>query len=640
MLEFMRKRARRSKWIKAAFLIIVLVFIFWGFGTPLSGGRPDIVASVDGQEVSLNEFQRAYGNIKAAYREAYKDRLTPEVLEMLNLKEQTLEQIVDTRLLEKEARELGFTIDDEELRAAIAARPEFQEHGQFNHTRYMRALRFLRVTPGEFEDRERTQLLNQKLLRMITDATQVTDEDVQALFRLNQEKVNLSFVQVASADLLAGVACEKKENEEFYNTHREAFRQPERVKFAYVAYPVAQFESAVQVSPQEVEEFYTENKEERFTTPARVHARHILFSMPAETSAEEKVKIRATATDILSRVQAGEDFATLAKAHSQDTATAPSGGDLGFLTRGRMVKPFEEAAFTLPAGGVSDLVETIFGLHLIKVEAVEVEKVRPLEEVREEIRQELMRAQAREEARARAAQDREKIQNGAALAEVASASGVTVSESPLVGREETLPELGAQPALIAAALSLAPQQVSEPIAMQESWYLVSPREKVPSTIPDFTAVAEESEKRCKSDKAEKLAKEKADALLARVKETKDLAAVAAAEKLTVGETGPFTRQGSYIPKVGSLPDLKKAAFRLTSEAPVVPQTYLWGGNAFVAVLKEQIPSSPQDFEKQKNTIRDELLKRKQAAAVEELLKVLKKRSTITYNHEVLLKIPS
>ncbi|MGH8006842.1 MAG: hypothetical protein ACREQ3_07510, partial [Candidatus Binatia bacterium] len=107
-----------------------------------------------------------------------------------------------------------------------------------------------------------------------------------------------------------------------------------------------------------------------------------------------------------------------------------------------------------------------------------------------------------------------------------------------------------------------------------------------------------------------------------------------------GETGPFTRQGSYIPKVGSLPDLKKAAFRLTSEAPVVPQTYLWGGNAFVAVLKEQIPSSPQDFEKQKNTIRDELLKRKQAAAVEELLKVLKKRSTITYNHEVLLKIPS
>ena len=156
----------------------------------------------------------------------------------------------------------------------------------------------------------------------------------------------------------------------------------------------------------------------------------------------------------------------------------------------------------------------------------------------------------------------------------------------------------------------------------------------------FASVTEEAEKRYRSEKAERLAKEKADALLARVKETKDLAAAAAAQGLTVEESGSFTRQGSYIPKMGSLLDLKKAAFLLTSDAPVAPQTYTWGGNAFVAVLKERILPDSQDFDKQKDTIREQLLKRKQDMAMEELVRYLKQRAAITYNQDVLLKTPS
>src|SRR5713101_3936937 len=194
MLEFVRRRAR-SSWIKVMFLMIVVVFIFWGVGGSGSGSRSDIAANVDGQEISLREFQRAYENVKAAYRETYKDKLTPEILEMLNLKQQTLEQLIDAQLLEDEAHRLGFTVGDEEVRETIAVRPEFQADGQFNQARYLRVLRFLRVTPGEYEDRQRVQLLSNKLQHLIIDAVQVTDEEVQALFRLNQEKINLSFVR-------------------------------------------------------------------------------------------------------------------------------------------------------------------------------------------------------------------------------------------------------------------------------------------------------------------------------------------------------------------------------------------------------------------------------------------------------------
>jgi peptidyl-prolyl cis-trans isomerase D len=637
MLDFMRKRAR-STWIKAIFLIIVLVFIFWGVGGSLSGGRSDGVATVDGRNISLREFQRALENMKNAYREVYKERLTPELLERLNLREQALDQLIQTRLLEAEAKRIGFTASDDEVRQEISKVEAFQEHGSFTQDRYLRILRYLRLTPGEFEEEQRSQLLIKKLQRLIDDATQVSDDQVKDLFQFSREKASLSFVKIASADLLQEVSVDAKEAEEYYNTHQESFRQPERVKFVYAAYPIKQFESGIEISTQDVENFYNDHKEDRFTTPARVHARHILFSLSANASAEEKTKARTAAADVLAKAKAGEDFAKLAETYSQDKATAPRGGDLGFFQRGRMVKPFEDAAFALSPGGISDLVESQFGIHIIKVEENEPEKVKPLTEVEAEIRNDLIRERAKEKAQARAQEDRVKVQNGASFAEVAQAAGSTVVETPLVAHDETLPELGAQPQLIEAALNLNLQQISEPISIEESWYLVSPREKVASTIPDFATVKEEAEKKKKSEKAEQLAKEKAEAILAKVKETKNLAAAVAEQKLTVEETDSFTRQGGYIPKMGSLAELKKAAFQLTPESPVAPQVYVWGGNAFVAVLKEKISPSVEEFDKQKEEIRGQLLKRKQSDAMNELVLLLKKRSTITYNQDALLKL--
>lgn len=639
MLDFMRRRAR-STWIKVIFLIIVLVFIFWGFGGSLAGrSTADGIATVGGQAISLKEFQRAYENLKAAYREAYKDRLTPEMLQALNLKQQTLDQLINAKLVRQEARRIGFTVDDNELRDSIKAISIFQAEGQFSQAQYLRVLSILRMTPGEFEEEQRGDLLQKKLQHLISDAVPATDEEAQELFRLANEQVNLSFVKIASAELLNEIAVDKKEAEEYYNTRRESFRQPERVRFVYVAYPPAHFEAKVQISAQEEEEFYNDHKTERFTLPARVHARHILFTVSSDAKDDEKAKIRETAVGVLARARAGEDFATLAKTYSQDTGTAPKGGDLGFFSRGRMVKPFEEAAFNLSAGGISDLVESPFGYHIIKAEAVEQETVRKLDEVRGEIHQELVHARAQELAHGQAEEDQKKIQNGAKLTDIAQAEGLKVVETPLVSRDETLPDLGRQLELNLAALTLAVDQVSAPVQVGDSWYLVSPREKVDSKIPDFAAVAEEAEKRARSEKAEQLAKTKADALLAKAKESKDLTTVARQDHLKVEETGPFSRQGTYIPKMGNLPDLKKEAFRLTPESPLAPQTYVWGGNAFVAMLKEQPPPAMADFEKQKDRLRNDLGQRKQAAAFQEFLNTLKKRATIAVDPSALQKLP-
>src|SRR6266404_2799012 len=164
MLEFMRQRAR-STWIKVIFLIIVAVFIFWGIGGSVSGGRPDIIASVNGRAISAREFQRAYENVKNSYREVYKERLTPELLERMNLREQTLDQLINIQLLQTEAIRMGFTVNDEEVRQEIAKIEAFQEHGSFSQERYLRVIRYLRLSPSEFEEEQRAQLLIKKLQR-------------------------------------------------------------------------------------------------------------------------------------------------------------------------------------------------------------------------------------------------------------------------------------------------------------------------------------------------------------------------------------------------------------------------------------------------------------------------------------------
>ena len=643
MLDFMRKRTR-SIGVKLIFGIISIVFIFWGVGGSGDTSPIEAVATVDNRPISARAFQRAYENVKASYQKIYKDKWTPELAQSLNLKDQTLQQLIDTQLMEAEAQQIGLTVTDNEVREAIVDLAAFQAYGEFSSERYRRLLRTFRMTPREFEDDQRTQLLTNKMRDLIISNVQVTDTEVRELFNSRQEKVDLEFIKIAAADFLDAVTVEPEALETFYNTHRESFRQPEQVRFAYATYPADHFALDIAVSEAEVKALYSTQKDERFTTKERIQARHILLNVESDATDEEKAEVRAAATALLERVKDGEDFAALAEEYSEDTASGTKGGDLGFFTRGRMLKAFEEAAFSLPAGEVSDVVETQFGFHIIKVDAKEAERARPLEEVAEEIQEELVSEQAQEKAQEAARQDQQHVRSGATFKDLVEARGLTVVESRLLARNETVPALGRQPQVLQAAFNTDPGSVSNPVQVGETSYLILTHEKTDSFIPDFADVRDKIEDRYKSEQAEQLAKEKAETLLSRVKASKSLARVTeqevneGEEAPEIEETGAFARQGGYIPKIGSLPAMKKAAFRLTPENPVVPEVYMWGGSAFVAVLFEHIPASPDEFEKQKDTLREEILNHKRAGAGGELIQYLKKQATIEMNQEALLRV--
>ena len=635
MLDFMRQRAR-SIWIKALFLVIALVFVFFGIGSFGDDAQVQIIVTVDDEPITLQEFQRAYRNVETNYREVYKERFTPELAQQMNLRQQTLDQLVDTKLLAKEARRIGFRASDEDVRQEIAASPTFHSYGSFSPDRYRRLLRYLRMTPQEFEEQQRNRLVIERFQKFIDGSIRATDYEVEELFRFEQEQVNLAFLKIASADLVDLVTITEQQVREFYTNNTESFRVPERVRLHYVSYAPEDFEAEASVSEDEVLDFYNTHKEERFTEEKQVQARHILFSLADGVSDERKADTRSTAQGILERVRGGEDFAALAEEYSQDTGTAGNGGDLGFFGRDRMVKPFEEAAFGMEIGQVSDLVETTFGFHIIKVEAIQPEHIKPLEEVADTVTEELQEQKSRAIAEKRAREDRKNIADGTTLLQFAESMGLEAKETPLVNQNETIPGLGRRPKLVETALGQSPGQISDPVQVDNTWFLVSLAERAPSRIPEFTAVQEEVEEQYRSEQAERLAQEKADKLLTKLKETKDLASLAKAEALTVEETGTFARRGGYIPKIGVVPDLKTEAFRLTPEAPVASQSYTWGGSTFIAVLKEYIPADLEQLEEQRDDLRQSLLQRKKTAAYQELTKYLKERAKIEYNQRNLL----
>ncbi len=635
MLDFMRSRVQ-SVWTKILFSIIVLVFVFWGVESFNDEAPVQTVATVNEDPISLKEFQHAYRNAESHYQQVYKGRFTPELVRQLNLRQQTLDQLIDAKLMADEARRIGFRASDEEVRDEISAFPAFQGFGSFSSDRYRRVLRYLQMTPREFEERQRDRIVAIKLQKFIDASARATDHEVEELFHFEQEQIDLAFIKIASGDLVDKVTVDEQQVQNFYDINKESFREPERIRFTYVTYTPEEYQSAVTISKQDVQKYYDTNKAEQYTEEQQVHARHILFSIPANASEGEKGQIRTSAETTLKRAKSGEDFATLAGEYSEDTQTAENGGDLGLFARGRMVEPFEEAAFSMAVGEISDLVETSFGVHIIKVEAIQSERVKPLDEVVDEITGTLRTQGSREVAENRAREDRAKITDDMTLSQFAEAIQLRLDETPLVAKNETIPGLGSKPKLIQTASELALQGISEPVRIDENWYVVSLHERIESRIPELADVQLQVEKRYRGEQAEQLAEEKAQKLHAHLKKTKNIKNLAKAEGLTVEETGPFARRGNYIPKIGNIPELKTAAFQLTPEEPVVPKSYAWGGNAFVAVLKEHIPADSEELEKQRDDLRKSLLERKQAAANLEFIRYLKEQSSIEYNQQTLL----
>lgn len=634
MLKFIRRNAEAA-WVKFIFLAIVVVFIFWGMGGIVGSEKALVVARVNDDVIDPADFHRAYNNMLRLYQDIYKDNFKPEMLRGLDLKGRAVDQLVQASLLHQEAQRIGLRVGEIEVRDAIASLAAFQQDGHFNKELYVRVLRANNLTPGEFEDGHRKDLLIKKLEDLIAAGVHVSDAETHDRYQFDNEKVNLRFVKLDAPTFLQEVQLTPEEVQAYFEKNKEAFREPERVRVEYVLYTPDKFIDKVETADAEVQRYYDGHISD-YERPEQVHARHVLFKVAPDASTETKAQIRQRAEDVLAKVKAGEDFAALAKQHSEDSSAA-QGGDLGLFARGKMVKPFEDVAFALPAGATSDLVESPFGLHIIKVEAKQEAHTQTLDEVRVQVTTKLKQEKARDLAHAQADADHAKVVAGATLASIAQAAGLTLSTPAPFAQNDVIAGLGRNPELTKAAFVAGAGEAGPVVSAPQGSLVFRVTEKIAAHIPELAETRERVEGKARSERAEGLAKSKADALLAELQKT-DIDTVASTEKLTVDETGPFTRQGAYIPKIGNAAELKKDAFQLTAEKPLAPAVYSVSGSSVVAVLKERTPVDEAKFQTEKDNLKRQAEERRKAQAMEEFINYLKARAAIEVGQEFLASI--
>ena len=506
--------------IKSVLVVVVgafvaTIFIDWGWRR--SGRSDPYLARVGDEVVSVRAYQLTYQRIVESYRRDLQDRFTEELARRLNLKQMALESLVEHKLLLYEAKRQRLTVTDAQLVERVQSDPAFQVNGTFNRNLYIQRLRGSRLTPGDYERSLREELLLAKLKYLITDGIQVTETESRDAFLREKEQVSVEYLPVEPARFVNQVEVSEVEVTAYYQEHQERFRQPERVRVAYLVIDPQSFIQGVEVTDERLAQYYEAHREE-FRRDQQVHARHILFRLSPQASQDEAARVRTEAAAVLKRIQAGEDFAALAKEFSEDPGSAQHGGDLGFFKRGAMLKPFEDAAFGLKPGEVSDLVRTDFGYHIITGEGVREAGYPPLTEVREQVGERLLREEAQRVAEAKATTVYEALATGGGLwEEVARTVDVHPRETPFVARSDTVEGIENSSTFTQTAFALQIDEVSRPTLVGSHYAIIKLLERKASGVPPFEEVREAVREALTRERATALARRKADDLLAAVK---------------------------------------------------------------------------------------------------------------------------
>ncbi|MFN8543812.1 MAG: peptidylprolyl isomerase [Candidatus Binatia bacterium] len=617
MLESLR-RYSNSTGVKILYGLLAALFVLWGVGA-VGGDRVDVIAKVYDRQIKRTDLTRATESLQRRYDALFKGRVQ---LPAMDLRSRALDDLIDEALLRHEAARLGLDVTDSELVAAITTMPELQENGRFSRELLERILASQRDR-GEFEENVRRGLLLERLQALVTDGIQVSAAEVEERYRLDHEQANLSFVRVSAVELAATVTPTDADLAKTLEAHGDRYRVAERVRARYVAYRRADFAEQAPVSEQEIADFYDEHRDDRFAEPEQVRARHILVKVAPTATDATRAEAKKKAEELLAKVQAGADFADLAKKSSDDPGSAAKGGDLGFFPRGRMVPGFDTVAFALDPGKVSDVVETPFGFHVIKVEEHRQGGAKPLEAVRDEILKALRDDKGFELARAQAEADRRQIARGKSFAE--AVGGRRIDETAPFAKGDPIPGLGPVTGFAEAAFGLGAGEVSDLVETEDTVYLLTPFDRREAHASALEDVRERLVADTQRERGEALARERAETLRTKAAAV-GLDKAAAEMRLTVAESGNFDRRAPSIPKIGAAPDLRTDAFVLTPEAPLAPKVYAVGGDAVVAALKQRTQADMADFPSAKDGLRDSLLQQKRAGLLQAYMDFLKERA--------------
>ncbi len=635
MLDRMRRHKGWLKWSLALVVLTFVVFYIPDFLTTPTGAAPsEVLAEVEGEPITVGAFTQRYNAQVQAYRNAYGGQINDQLIKQLGIDRQILNSLVDEEAMVAESRKQGITVSDVEIRERILALPGFQENGKFiGEQRYRQLLQFQNppMTTADFERSLRRALQIEKLRNALTGWMSVSDTEVAAEFRRRNEKVKLDVVPVTAEAFKNQVTVNDADLFAAFEKDKERYRIGEKRKIKYALLNVDQVRQSITVPETEIDAFYKQNLSQ-YQTPAQVRASHILFKLDGK---DEKA-VQAKAEEVLKLAKApNADFAALANKYSEDETNNTTGGDLDYFGRGRMVAEFENAAFAMKNGEISNLVKTSFGFHIIKVVDNKPDSTRPLAEVRGELEEQLKWQKAQAEAEKIAKSLEASVKTQADLDRVAKERSMTVTETGLLLSGEPIQGVGSQPELSGRLFGMKEGEVTPAMRVAAGWVFATVTGRQDAYVPKLDEVRDRVAEDVKTTTATELAKTRAAAIAAELKTAKDFAAVAKKYNLEVKSTELVAR-GSAIPDVGISDAIDTAAFALpqggVTDAITTPT-----GTAIVRVA-EKVDVADAEIEGGKDQLRDEMVNARRDKFFGAYMQKAKQGLKIAIREETLARI--
>ena len=370
MLSAIRNKSKG--WV--AYLIVGLItvpFALFGIQDYVSRSANNSIATVDGEDIDINVYYQELNTQQRNLQQQLGAAYTQEIDNAI--KQSLLDSMINEKLIENYANSLDIVTLDNEVKSVIELNQAFLVDGEFSQDRYAQLLRLNSYTPAGYELAQSKALTRDQIKRNLSGSAFMSTTQIKQLNNLASQQREVSYIALNTNNYVDQVSVSKDQISDYFNENRSIFIEGQKVKVDFVELTLDAMDEPESPSDDDLQNLYDENAE-LYTNPERRRAQHIL------------VESEELADDLLEKIKQGADFTELAKANSEDSSSSEEGGDLGFFERELMGTEFDEAAFAMSIGDVSDVVSTEYGyFHIIKLTDIEAETMQAFDEVEEQL---------------------------------------------------------------------------------------------------------------------------------------------------------------------------------------------------------------------------------------------------------------
>jgi peptidyl-prolyl cis-trans isomerase D len=620
MIRFLQTEGPFKKIVLSGLLLLIcaamaITLIPGGLGGDLMGtpGK-GIVAKVSGEDITVEQVRQTARQML----QQQGAQLGPNAAVLLPFfAQRAADQLIDRQALLTEAQHLGLKATPQEVKDEL-------QHGRYGQVffpggnfvgeaEYQTMLQRANLTPAMFEESVGKEIVISKLQALITGSAAVSDAAIRQEFAKQNTKVKFDYAVLKEDDIKKGLHPTTEELKAFYDSHQKNYANsvPEKRKIKYAVLDTGKVQGGVQLTRDDLQAYYNQHRDQ-YRVPEQIKVSHIWIKMPLpgpDGKIDDKgvVEAQRRAEDLLKQLKNGAKFEDVAKKSSEDTGSANVGGSLGWIGKSQMGAEFEKAASALPKGKISDVVKTLDGFHIIRVDDKQDAHMKTLDEVKGEI-EPILKEQKTQVIAQKQAEDLLQQAKAQGLDAAAAAKGVSLVTSDFFSRRDLVPGLGPAPQFMDAVFSAAEKSPPEMAATSQGFAVFQLLAVNPPSTPTFEEIRTRVEEQFKNERANILLSQKTQELSDRAKTEHDLKKAAKELGATV-KASDFVLPDGQVPDIGSMTGQASVAFSMKPNDISGPINRGTNG-VVISVLEVQGPSDAE-FAAKRDQIRDMLLQGKQ-----------------------------